>query len=129
VSALPEVDRPRVAQVPRLAGLTVEVPSAVVEAIAFRVLELLEERGALGNDPWLNVDEAADYLRCSRQRVYDLVSHGKLRPGRDGRRLLFRRSELGAELAKSEQGGVKVASRPRSVGLNGDPAEEAISAC
>jgi excisionase family DNA binding protein len=49
--------------------------------------------------PYLGVDEAADYLRCSRQRVYDLVHAGRLVPRRDGRRLLFHRDDLDAYLS------------------------------
>jgi excisionase family DNA binding protein len=50
--------------------------------------------------PWLDVDEAAAYLRCSRQRVYDLRHAGVLKPHRDGRRLLFRRDDLDAYLER-----------------------------
>ena len=42
----------------------------------------------------LPVEDAARYAACSRDRLYDLVQLGKLRPGRDGRRLVFRRSDL-----------------------------------
>jgi len=63
-----------------------------VERIAQRVASLAASSSP--SDPWLDVDEAADYLRCSRQRLYDLVSAARLKPGRDGKRLLFRRSVL-----------------------------------
>lgn len=46
------------------------------------------------SNPWLNAAEAASYLACSRDRVYDLVQLGKLEASRDGRRLLFRRADL-----------------------------------
>jgi excisionase family DNA binding protein len=48
--------------------------------------------------PWLNAVDAAAYLACSRERLYDLVQLGKLTPRRDGRRLLFRRQELAGYL-------------------------------
>ena len=89
---------------PRTGGpLALTVPPALVDAIAGRVVELLDERGAITgmspSSPWLDVDEAAAYLRCgSRQRLYDLVSAGALEPSRDGRRLLFRRDTLDAYL-------------------------------
>lgn len=51
--------------------------------------------------PWLNVDEAASYLRCSRQAIYDRVHDGALKPSRDGRRLLFNRAALDAYLANN----------------------------
>jgi excisionase family DNA binding protein len=75
-------------------SLSIAIPGELVELVAARVLEVLEERGALAPDPWLSVAEAADYARCSKQRIYDLVAANKLAPGRDGRRLVFRRSEL-----------------------------------
>lgn len=43
---------------------------------------------------WLNSDQAARYLACSKRRLYDLVMLRKLEPQRDGRRLLFKRSDL-----------------------------------
>jgi excisionase family DNA binding protein len=49
--------------------------------------------------PWLDVEEAATYLRCGRQRIYDLVSQGRLRCGKDGSRSLFRREWLDDYLA------------------------------
>jgi excisionase family DNA binding protein len=42
----------------------------------------------------LSVNEAAQYLCCSRQRIYDLASSGRLPRVKEGRRLLFRRSDL-----------------------------------
>jgi excisionase family DNA binding protein len=81
--------------------LTVALPAELVDAVAERVLELLEERGGLGrpDDPLMTVEESAEYLRCSRQRVYDLLARQGNEPARlegvhDGRRRLIRRSEL-----------------------------------
>jgi excisionase family DNA binding protein len=48
--------------------------------------------------PWLNAEQAADYLACSRDRLYDLAQLHKLEPRRDGRRLLFKRCDLDAYL-------------------------------
>jgi len=64
-----------------------------VERVARRVVAVMGENTPAA-DPLLTVEEAADYLRCSRQRLYDLVSAARLKPGRDGKRLLFRRSVL-----------------------------------
>jgi excisionase family DNA binding protein len=44
------------------------------------------------------VAEAADYLRCSKQRVYDLTASGRLPVSKDGTRSLFRREWLDAYL-------------------------------
>jgi excisionase family DNA binding protein len=78
---------------------------AMADALAERVAEKLAEREparVADADPWMDVDEAADYLRCERQRIYDLVSQDRLRCAKDGRRSLFRRSWLDACLADSE---------------------------
>ena len=64
-----------------------------VERIAQRVVALSGD-GHGSRDPWLDVDEAVEHLRATRQRVYDLCSSGRLKPAKDGRRLLFRRSWL-----------------------------------
>ena len=48
--------------------------------------------------PWLNAEDAARYLACSRGRLYDLVQLRKLEPRLDGRRLLFKRTDLDAYL-------------------------------
>jgi excisionase family DNA binding protein len=81
--------------------LTVALPPELVDAVAERVLELLEERGGLGqpDDPLMTVEESAEYMRCSRQRVYDLLARqgdglARLKGVHDGRRRLIRKSEL-----------------------------------
>lgn len=63
-----------------------------IERIAERVASLAASSSR--PDPWLSIEEAAEHLRAKPQRLYDLVSTGRLRPAKDGRRLLFRRSWL-----------------------------------
>jgi excisionase family DNA binding protein len=46
--------------------------------------------------PWLNVSDAAERLRCRKDRIYDLIALGKLHPRRDGRRVLLYRDDLDA---------------------------------
>lgn len=76
---------------------TISLPDALVNAIAERVVDLLDERDhGRPASPWLDVEEAAAYLRAGKQRIYDLVHEGRLHPARDGRRLLFRREQLDA---------------------------------
>jgi excisionase family DNA binding protein len=78
-------------------ALTVPVPDellrAVAEHIAAALAPLLHQPQG---EPYLDVDAAARYLSCDRQRIYDLVSAGRLEPHRDGRRLLFRSEHLDA---------------------------------
>jgi excisionase family DNA binding protein len=79
--------------------LTVTLPAELVDVIVERVVERLEERLEQPDDPWMDVNEAAEYLRCSRQRIYDLLARQGEEPARlegvhDGRRRLIRKSEL-----------------------------------
>ncbi len=78
--------------------LALEVPSALVEAVAARVAALLAERVPPERDGYLGVDEAAKYLACPRSRVYEIVAAKRVRHYRDGRRVLFRREDLDAVL-------------------------------
>ncbi|MGI8595083.1 MAG: helix-turn-helix domain-containing protein [Solirubrobacteraceae bacterium] len=66
-----------------------------MERVAQRVASLA---AGSPSDPWLSIEEAAEHLRARPQRLYDLVSAGRLRPAKDGRRLLFRRSWIDSYL-------------------------------
>lgn len=77
-------------------NLSVSLSEDDVERIAQRVVAL--SAGSSPADPWLDVDEAAEHLRARPQRLYDLVSTGRLKPAKDGRRLLFRRSWIDSYL-------------------------------
>ena len=69
-----------------------------MEAIAQRAAEIVVERESATASPWLDAKGAAEYMACPLSRVHDLVGLRKLEPRRDGRRLLFRRSDLDAYL-------------------------------
>ena len=56
----------------------------LVERVTARVLEQLDASRAEAE--LMNVREAAEFLRCSRQRVYDLLSDGRLERFKDGSR-------------------------------------------
>lgn len=77
--------------------VTLEFPNEVVEIIAARAAEIVlrEMRPpARIESEYLTVVEAAGFLRCSPQRVYDLLSQRRLERFKDGRRTLVRRDEL-----------------------------------
>lgn len=44
--------------------------------------------------PYMTVSETAHYLRCKRQRVYDLLSSRRLTRVKDGSRTLIKRVEV-----------------------------------
>jgi len=79
-------------------SLALELPDELVERIARRAAELVTERQTASASPWLSTRDAADYLAAPVSRIHDLVQLRKLRPHRDGRRLLFKRSDLDAYL-------------------------------
>ncbi|MHB8234312.1 MAG: helix-turn-helix domain-containing protein [Solirubrobacteraceae bacterium] len=81
--------------------LTVELTAEQIDAIASRAAELVTAQQAPATSPWLNVAEAAERLRCGKDRVYDLIALGKLEPRRDGRRVLLRVDDVDAYLESS----------------------------
>jgi len=79
----------------------------LIDAIAARAAELVAAQLAPAPEPWIGVDEAAVHLACPKSRIYRLVSRARggkrsnpLPYEKDGSRLLFRRSELDAWLAR-----------------------------
>lgn len=50
--------------------------------------------------PYMTIPEAAEYLRCSRQRVDDLLSQRRVARYKDGRRTLVSRTEVEEYLRK-----------------------------
>jgi excisionase family DNA binding protein len=76
-------------------NVILEIPPEVLEAIARRAAELvLEHRGGGDARELLTVPEAAEYLRCSRQRIYELRSSGRLPKTSEGGRALVRRADI-----------------------------------
>jgi excisionase family DNA binding protein len=81
-----------------MAPLSLELPPELIEQIAQRAADLFAEQN--GRVPaYLTPAEAADYLRTSRQRIYDLTSQGRLKVCKDGSRNLYRREALDDYLA------------------------------
>jgi excisionase family DNA binding protein len=78
-------------------ALRLEVPPELVDAIAARAAELVFERLAADvarDSKYVTVAEAAAILRAKPQRVYDLLSDGRLTRHKDGSRVLVDRREL-----------------------------------
>jgi excisionase family DNA binding protein len=75
--------------------LTVKLTDEQLAEIAARAAALIPT-GTPAVSPWLNVLEAAERLRCRKDRIYDLIALGKLQPRRDGRRVLLHRDDLDA---------------------------------
>jgi excisionase family DNA binding protein len=94
-----------------MSRLQLELPEAVVDELVERVAEraaAIVLKRLDSNDrspsPYLSVDEAAQLLRSRRQRVYDLLSSGRLTRFKDGSRVLVSRDEIAAYLAGDAAG-------------------------
>jgi excisionase family DNA binding protein len=91
-----------------VAEIKLTITDEAIEAIAARAAELVLEQ--IGREPetspYLSVAEAADYLRSSKQRVYDLLSSGRVTRRKDGARVLVERAELDRYLASNGSKGV-----------------------
>ena len=89
----------------RIATVTeVELDEETLAALADALWPHLPRSGSLPLSPYMTTDEAAEYARCSRQRIYDLVSQGRLARYKDGARTLVLRDELDAYLRGSRPG-------------------------
>jgi excisionase family DNA binding protein len=83
------------------AAFELRVQEEFLDAIAQRVLALLGLEHQQAPQPqWLTVQEAADYLRCGKQRVYNLVHAQRMPFEKEGARLLFDRAALDAWVRK-----------------------------
>jgi excisionase family DNA binding protein len=79
--------------------LRIVLPRELVEQIATRAAEIVLQRQRVeAQSRWLTVREAAAELRAKPQRVYDLLSDGRLTRHKDGSRVLVDRRELDAYL-------------------------------
>jgi excisionase family DNA binding protein len=96
----------------------VELSSEELEAVARRAAELVLEELEVSSSvsPFLSVEEAAEFLRCKPQRIYDLRSQGRLSRLADGSRVLVSRDELVALVARER---VAPASPMRARSVNG----------
>jgi excisionase family DNA binding protein len=75
---------------PMTFGLT--LTPAMFDELVRRVAATLADERA--DDGFLDVRGAADFLSCGVDRIYALVSAGRIPVHRDGRRLLFDRTAL-----------------------------------
>lgn len=84
-----------------LGDLPLTLPPAAIGAIAAAVRAQTPDAPREEASPYLTVAQAAKYLQASRQRVYDLLSARRLPKYKDGSRVLIRRDDLDAHLARA----------------------------
>ena len=86
--------------------ITLTLPGNVIDALAARIVSGVAAEIAgmkrAESPVYFTNDEAADYLRCKPQRIYDLVSERKLPVLKEGSRSLFRREHLDALVKERE---------------------------
>ncbi len=77
----------------------IEFPDQIIDEIARRVAELVSTSQV---SPLLTVSEAAEYLRCSPKRIYDLTGQRRIDFVKDGSRTLIRREALDTYLKNGD---------------------------
>jgi excisionase family DNA binding protein len=76
-----------------------ELEAFVTKLIAVELKRRAPRPASTAASPYLRTDEAAEYMRCSRQRVYDLLSAHRLTRVKEGNRTLVSRAEIDSYLA------------------------------
>ena len=71
----------------------------IARRAAHIVLAQLDQPAPAAVSPFMTIAEAAEYARCKRQRIDDLLSARRLTRFKDGRRTLVSRAELDQYLA------------------------------
>ncbi len=87
-------------------GFTLPIPEALIDGIARRVAEIvLAELGTTTTaTPYMTIDEAAEYLRWSKERIYKLTAAQAIPHIKHEGRLLFRRDKLDLWLEQHHEG-------------------------
>ena len=81
-----------------LAWLAPEARAALGRLVVEEVERQLREHGGsrarTTRSPYMTIAEAAEYLRCRRQRIDDLLSSGRLTRRKEGSRTLVLRDDI-----------------------------------
>jgi len=97
--------------------VTLELTGEQLDLLARRVAEIVAAHTPPTAPPasaFLSVREASELLRASRQRIYDLLSDGRLTRHKDGSRVLIRRDEIDRYLRGEPVGPLAAAVRGRN---------------
>jgi excisionase family DNA binding protein len=70
------------------------VPVTLDDAALVAIAAEIQSTAVVQDSPYMTIPEAAAYMRCSRQRIDDLLSQRRLTRVKDGRRTLIRRDEI-----------------------------------
>lgn len=72
----------------------IPVPAVLDEHALRAIASATVEPAPASTSPYLTIPEAAEVLRCRRQRIDDLLSQRRLTRIKEGRRTLVRRDEI-----------------------------------
>lgn len=90
-----------------LAFLSDAARQALEDLVAQKVREVLADAADAGEieppSPYMSIPEAASFLRCERQRVYDLLSRRTFERFKDGSRTLLLRAEVESYVERSNR--------------------------
>jgi excisionase family DNA binding protein len=76
-----------------MSELSLGFPDELVRAIATQTARVLKEDG-LAASPWLNIDEAADYLRIPKGRLQNLTAARQIKFSPQGKSYIYNREWL-----------------------------------
>jgi excisionase family DNA binding protein len=96
-----------------LRSLSADLVEAIEELVDERVAAALEPATDGSGSPWLDVDQAAEYLRVSTRTVERRVAGGRVRSTTIGRRRLFHRDDLDELAGAATREDVTPATPPR----------------
>lgn len=82
-------------------SLSWSIPPHLIEALAHRVAEIGTTTSA---SPYMTADEAAEYLRWPKERIYKLTAARTIPHRKHDGRLLFHRDELDTWLNEHREG-------------------------
>jgi hypothetical protein len=86
-------------------GYSHNFPPELVDAIAAETARRITEAG-IAFSPWMNVNEAAEYLRIPKGRLQNLTSAGVVKVSRQGKAHIYHREWLDDYARKqAEHGG------------------------
>jgi len=97
--------------------------NAFINAIKEAVKEVIEEQSQKGspapNNPWLNIEQAADYLKMKVNTLYEKTSKRLIPHYKNGKTLIFKTDELD-EYLKSKKVSTHAALKRQADNMNYD---------
>jgi excisionase family DNA binding protein len=87
-----------------------ELEAFVADVVAGEIERLVRVAPAQ-TSPYWTVAEGAEYLRCTRQRIYDLLTARRLTRVKEGRRTLLRRAEVEAYVGTGQPSQLRQTTR------------------